>query len=294
MISSLLSNFLKKANKPPVIAIVGPTGAGKSQLSIEIAKEVNGEIINADSKQLYKGLKITTGVIKDEEKEGIPHHLFSYIEPEIIFTVEDHRKDALLKIEEILSKKKIPILVGGTGLFINALTQNFDIPKNSMNWELKKELDKKSSDELWNELNKIDPEYAKITHKNNRVIVIRALEFFYMTNQKKSKVDKGEEKFSVLILMPKIKDREELYEHINKRAEYIWKNGLLDEAKVLFDKRLDEKLPALKSIGIPEAFSFFRKEISEEEAIEQMQQKSRNYAKRQMTWWRNDERVKIV
>lgn len=280
--------------KPKLIAVVGPTGAGKTGLSLQVAKKFNGEIINADSKQLYKGLQISSGGISKAEMQGIPHHLFYYVDPSIAYTVEDHRRDALACIAEIHAKGKIPILVGGTGLFINALTENFDLPESSFDLKIRARLEEKNSDELWETLNTIDPAYAEITHKNNRIRVIRALELFEITGQKKSEMTKSESPFDCLILMPKIEDREVLYKRIDERAKQIWHSGLLTEAKALFDRKLDEILPAFKTIGIPEAFAFFRGEISEEEAISTMQQKSRNYAKRQMTWWRGDERVHEV
>lgn len=286
--------FLKKTLSQsllPLIAIVGPTGSGKTDISLEIAKKFGGEIINADSKQLYKGLETTTGVISKEERENIPHYLFSYIDPAESFNVYQHRIDALKVIKKTHSQKSIPILVGGTGLFINSITQNY----NFLSYENKQKdtFDTKTPDELWSLLKEVDPEYTNKTDKNNTRRVIFALRHFAMTGEKKSEVAKNKNIFESLIIMPKIENRDILYAHINKRAKEIWKSGLLSEAQVLFERGLDPELPALKSIGIPEAFSFFKQELSELDAITSMQQKSRNYAKRQMTWWRNDNRVHV-
>jgi tRNA dimethylallyltransferase len=284
--------FLKKTLSEsllPLIAIVGPTGAGKTEISLKIAQQFGGEIINADSKQLYKGLETTTGVIPENERQNIPHHLFSYIDPSQSFNVYQHRIDALEVIKKIHSKKAIPILVGGTGLFINSITQNYSFSKYEN--KQKDTLETKTSEELWELLKDVDPEYTKKTDKNNTRRVILALRHFSMTGEKKSEVTKNKHVFESFIVMPKIENREILYAHINQRAQDIWSSGLLTEAKILFDKGLDPELPALKSIGIPESFSFFKQEISEVDAIISMQQKSRNYAKRQMTWWRNDARV---
>ena len=287
----IIENFLTRPSSlPKIIAIVGPTASGKTAMSIQAAKNFNGEVINADSKQLYKGIPITSAMISEEEKEGVPHHLFEYVDVSQNYTVEQHRSDALQVIDKLLKENRLPILVGGTGLFINALTQNFDIPKNSTNEELQKELEEKDSQTLWEELLKVDPQYAETTHMNNRVRVIRALEVFYTTGKKKSEATQAKHLFDVLILMPKI-DREALYERINIRAEHMWHNGVLDEAKALMKQNLDERLPALTAIGIPEAFAFLKGELDEKTALEKMQQKTRNYAKRQLTWWRNDDRV---
>lgn len=289
----LKETSLKKRN--PLLAIVGPTGAGKTEVSLKIAKEVQGEIINADSKQLYKGLETTTGAILVSETQGIKHHLFSYIDPSEAYSVFQHRKDALKVIDDIHKRDKIPILVGGTGLFIKSIIENYDFPdyQNSFNF-VEERFEALSTNDLWKMLEKIDPDYLEKTDKNNRRRVISALLYFERTRLKKSKAKTQDELFHSLVLMPAIQSRDLLYDHINKRAEQIWSSGLLDEAKILYERKLDENLPALKSIGIPEAFAFFRGEISEDEAIERMQQKSRNYAKRQLTWWRGDEKVQIL
>ena len=296
--NSYISQFLKIHKKPALLCIVGPTGSGKTKLSLEIAKQYNGEIINADSKQVYKNIEITSGQIPKEEQENISHHLFGYIDPSITYTVMDHCNDALSCIQEIHKQNKLPILTGGTGLFINALTQNFDLPSQSLSAEIRKELEEKDNDTLWEELLKVDPEYTKITHKNNRVRVIRALEVFLSTGEKKSEISRSEEIFDVLILMPEIKSREDLYEKINARAKEIWNSGTIKEAQNLLErvseKKLEKTLPALTAIGIPEAFDYLENKTTEEEAIEKMQQKSRNYAKRQMTWWRKDSRVILI
>ena len=286
-----IKDFLKTADKPAILAIVGPIGSGKTTFSIQIAKQISGEIINADSKQLYRGLEVTNGCISESEKHSIPHYLFSEVDPSQNFTVVQHRQAALSIIKKIHQRQHIPILVGGTGLFVQSLLENFNIPENSVDPLLRKKLEQKNKSELWQELQRVDPEYAKTTHENNQVRVIRALEVFYLTGQKKSYAQKKEKVFSELILLPKIENREKLYALINNRALKIWKNGLLEEAQQLLSRNLNENLPALKTIGIPEAFAFLRKEISEEEAILQMQKKSRNYAKRQMTWWRKQKNV---
>ena len=292
MIKNILS-FIENAPKKPLLCIAGPTSAGKTGISIQIAKKINGEIINVDSKQVYKGIAISTGQATQEEMQGVSHYLLNFVDPSYNYTIHEHKNEAIACIEDIHSRGKIPILVGGTGLIINSITQNFQLRPHSNNNELKAELEKLTSEELWEKITKIDPDYAKKTHMNNRVRVIRALEMYNTTQKKMSEGSKGEELYSSLIVMPNI-DREALYKKIDKRAIEIWNGGLKDEARVLFDKKLDEKLPALMSLGIPEAFRYFRNEITNEEAITSMQQKTRNYAKRQLTWWRNDERVQEI
>ena len=278
--------------KIKVYAIVGPTGSGKTALSIELAKNINAEIINADSKQVYKGIPITTGCISKKEEQGIIHHLFNFCPLDKIYSVVEFRKDIEKKIYEINKKKKNIIIAGGTSLLIYSLLENYQFPMSSYDPDYVKVINKKTSDELWNDLNKVDSVYAQKIHKNNRRRVLRALEVFHSTTTKMSDLKKKPSLFDIEIYMPKIKNRDILYDKINQRAEYIWNNGLLEEARALLDMNLDPSLPALTSIGIKEAFDYLKNKITKDQALDSMRQRSRRYAKRQMTWWRSNGNLK--
>ncbi len=282
--------FLKTAKKP-FLAVVGPTASGKTSASIKIAKKFNCEVINSDSRQIFKHVDIVSAKITPEEAEGVPHHLFSFVEPDQVFTVVEWREMAEKMAEDILDKGKIPMLCGGTGLYINAITKNFSIPAVAPQAEIREELEKMTNQELWQELNKKDPESAKKIHENNRRYLVRALEIFETSKEAKS-AQEGimSPKFESLILGVSV-NREELYERINKRVYDMLENGLMKEVKELLKMGYKKGDPGMISHGIPEALDYLEGIISKEDFIAKMQQVTRNFAKRQLTWWRRDERV---
>ncbi len=260
-----------------MIAIVGPTGVGKTKLSIELAKYLNGEIINADSTQIYRGLDIATAKIKEEEKENIPHHLFDIKDIATNYTVYDYQKDARLIIDQLLKQNKTPIIVGGTGLYLKALFYNYQFNEED-NYE---PFDNLSNDEVYNKLLTINPNTT--IHKNNRKRVVRAINY-YLNNQKNIEDNKTDELLYDVIFLGLTTDRETLYQNINKRVDKMIEEGLIKEAKELYDSNIRTKA-VMTPIGYKELFDYFDKKISLEESIELIKKRSRNYAKRQYTWF---------
>lgn len=260
-----------------VICIVGPTGVGKTKLSVELAKKLNGEVINADSTQVYKGLDVATAKITDKEKDGIPHHLFDIKTIEEDYTVYDYQKDARKVIDDILKRGKTPILVGGTGLYIKACLYDY-----KFNEELnKKEYSSLSLDELYQQLLKIDPNTN--IHHNNRKRIERALDYYYSNNKTLSSKEKTNKLLYDTYFIGLTCDRDILYNRINKRVDMMVDNGLLEEAKKIYDTNIRTKA-VLTPIGYKELFKYFDGEITLDESLELIKQNSRRYAKRQYTW----------
>ena len=260
-----------------IICIVGPTGVGKTKLSIELAKKLNGEIINADSTQVYKGMDIATAKVKEEEKEGIPHHLFDIKEIDEDYTVFDYQKDCRAKIKEIQDKNKTPIIVGGTGLYIKAALYDykFEEENNVFNYS------NYTNEELYNKLITIDPKTE--IHKNNRKRIERALSYYKNNNDVLSNKEKTDKLLYDVLFIGLTCDRDVLYDSINKRVDIMLQNGLLEEAKKIYDTNIRSKA-VLTPIGYKELFSYFDGNCTLEESIELIKQRSRKYAKRQYTW----------
>ena len=257
-----------------IIVITGPTAVGKTKLSVELAKKVNGEIINADSTQIFKGLDIATAKVTEEEKENIPHHLLDIKDINEEYTVFDYQEDCRNKIKEILSKNKTPILVGGTGLYIKAAL--YDYKFNEEN--IKNDYSKYTNDELYEKLLKLNPNTE--IHKNNRKRIERELDKYSNNNFSQEKTNKllYDVKFIGLTT-----DRETLYKRINERVDIMLKNGLLEEAKKIYETNIRTKA-VLTPIGYKELFDYFDNKCTLNEAIDLIKQKSRRYAKRQYTW----------
>jgi len=263
-----------------VICIVGPTGVGKTKISIELAKKLNGEIINADSTQVYRGMDIATAKITEEEKEGITHHLFDIKDIDENYTVYDYQKDCRLKIKEIEEKGKTPILVGGTGLYIKAALYDYKFEEEN----ILNEYNEYTNEELYNKLLSIDPNTE--IHMNNRKRVIRSLNYFENNNETLSSKEKADKPLYDVIFIGLTTDREILYDRINKRVDIMLGNGLLEEAKRIYDTNIKSK-SVLTPIGYKELFEYFDGNMSLEESIELIKQRSRKYAKRQYTWNNN-------
>ncbi len=271
--------------KNKIIVIVGPTGVGKTKLSIELAKKLDGEIINSDSTQVYKGLDIATAKVKEEEKQNIPHHLFDIKEIDQNYTVFDYQKDCRDKINDILTRNKIPILVGGTGLYVKAALYDYKFSNENVS----NNYEDISNDELYIKLKNIDPNTS--IHKNNRKRVIRALNYYYNTGNILSSKEKTDKLLYDAIFIGLTTDRNILYDRINKRVDMMLKNGLLEEAKKLYDSNIRSKA-VMTPIGYKELFEYFDGNKTLEEAIELIKQRSRKYAKRQYTWNNNQINVK--
>ena len=257
-----------------IITIVGPTGVGKTKLSIELAKRLNGEVINADSTQVYRGLDIATAKVTESEKEGIPHHLFDIKNIDEDYTVYDYQIDSRKVIDDIISRGKIPILVGGTGLYIKASLYDYKFNLEEEKYDFSGYTDS----ELYDKLLSIDP--TTTIHKNNRKRVERALTMYYNGNEVKEKTDKL---LYDTVFIGLTTDRETLYKRINDRVDIMIKNGLLDEAKKIYDSGIRSKA-VMTPIGYKELFEYFDGNISLDDAIELIKKRSRNYAKRQYTW----------
>ncbi len=264
-----------------IIVIAGPTGVGKTKLSIELAKKLNGEIINADSTQIFKDLNIATAKVTKEEMENIPHHLLDMKEITEDYTVYDYQQDARKKIKEIESKGHIPILVGGTGLYIKAALYDYKFHSES---NAKTDYSRFTKEELYQQLLKVDPNTE--IHMNNRKRVERALDYFKENNQPISSKKHTDKLLYDTIWIGLTTDRELLYDRINHRVEEMMKQGLLEEAKKIYDSSIRTKA-IMTPIGYKELFSYFDGKVTLEDAIHLIQQRSRNYAKRQYTWFRH-------
>lgn len=282
--------------KSKIVVIVGPTAVGKTAFSIKVAEELNGEVISGDSMQVYKDLDIGTAKVTPSEMGDIPHHLIDFKEIDENYDVSDFQTDAKEKIEDITNRGKLPIIAGGTGLYIESLL--YPVSHGSRaepNKELREELEEfarsKGNEELWNRLDEIDPAAAEKIHPNNVRRVIRALEVFYETGElfsshQNEKKDKEPNYDAFIVCLDT--DRALLYERINLRVDLMMEEGLEQEARQLWEKLGPiPNAQSTKGIGYAEFFPYFNQEISLEETLESIKQNSRRYAKRQLTWFRN-------
>ena len=270
-----------------IIAIVGPTGIGKSKLALKIAKEVKGEIVNCDAFQIYKEMDIGTAKPSLEERSQVPHHLFDYVEPTTSFSVFDYQVTLRNKIEE-LQKRNVPIiLVGGTGLYLKASLYDFSLNEEKEKISLSK-YDAYTNEELHKELEKLDFEESKKIHMNNRKRVLRAIEICLTHNEKKSEmIAKQEHKLLYdVTFIGLTKNRDELYEGINKRVDIMFEMGLMKEVEYLLSK-YDDNLRSFQAIGYKEIIEGKKNNLSEEEIKELIKRNSRRYAKRQYTYFEN-------
>jgi tRNA dimethylallyltransferase len=275
--------------KNPIIVIAGPTASGKTALAVELAKEFNGEVINADSRSVYKGMDIGTGKPSKDEMDGIVHHLFDIVNPDEPFTLMDYKELAGKAIAEILAKGKIPFLVGGTGLYIDAVVYDFE-PVGEPNPDFRKELEQRDPELLYGMLMTFDPETAKSIDPKNTRRVIRALEIFEQTKEGKIKLESRKQKPKNVLYLAIDIPRENLYAKINSRVDVWMEQGFEDEVKGLIEKYpLD--LPAMSGIGYKQIGLYLQGQISKEQAIEKFKQGDRNLAKKQMTWFRRNKDI---
>ena len=261
-----------------VVVIYGPTAVGKSSIAIELAKMINGEIISADSMQIYKHLNVGSAKATKEEMQGITHHLIDIKEPEEDYSVSEFCTDAKVCIEQIIKNGHIPIIVGGTGLYIKGLTEGYNFANTEKNLQFRDSLKELSNDELNAKIMHLEPT-LKID-ANNRRRLIRTLE--KLTFGEEVKANKSEQySFKMFAILD---DRQKIYNRINARVDSMAKNGLVEEAKFLFNLNLPENNQAIKAIGYKELFPYLKGEKSLEECLEVLKQKTRNYAKRQITF----------
>ncbi len=268
-----------------VIVITGPTATGKTKLSIELAKKLNGEIINCDSTQIFKTLDIATAKVTNKEMDGIIHHLIDIKDITDNYTVYDYQKDARKKINEILKKNKTPILVGGTGLYIKAVLYDYKFEEE----KIISNFDNISTEELYKKLVIKDPN--NLIHPNNRKRIIRALNYINSNNKSFSSKEKTNKLLYDTIFIGLTTNRSYLYEKINNRVDIMVKNGLIEEAYKIYKSNIRTKA-IMTPIGYKELFPYFDKESSLEDCLNKIKQKSRNYAKRQYTWFNNQMDIK--
>ncbi len=289
-----LTSF-KKSAKRPLIVVLGPTASGKTALSLKIAHHIDAEIISTDSRQVYKEMEIGTDIIQPEQQEGIAHHMLGIRTPDQTLTTGEYKEIALQKIEEIYKRGHIPILVGGTGLYISSIIEGYDIPRIPPNEELRrqlqKELDEKGSAHIHEKLKKMDPKAAEKIHPNNIPYIIRAIEINIESGE--NKADKKNEFSSPfdLYMIGINWPREELYARVNLRVDLQLKRGLIEEVKTLMEKKYPENLPAMSSLGAKEIIPYINGEMTLEDCIEILKRNTRRYAKRQMTWFRRYDNV---
>lgn len=279
--------------KKKVIAIAGPTASGKTKLAIDIAKSVDGEVISADSRLVYKGFNIATAKPTIEEMQGIPHYMIDIVEPEYDFSVADFKDRAKVLIDKITAQGKVPIVAGGTGLYFRILLENFELPKIECNPNLRTELEKISNEELYNELKEKDPVYAEKVHPNNKVRLVRVLEVIRTLNKPFSEaIGLKEPEYDVEWIFPKIESREDLYDRINRRVDMMIDMGVVEETKQLLERHGRIK-NLVCTIGYQEIIKYLDGVCSLEDAIEELKMNTRRYAKRQLTWFRRTKELGV-
>ncbi|MBU4310226.1 tRNA (adenosine(37)-N6)-dimethylallyltransferase MiaA [bacterium] len=279
--------------KKSLVVIVGPTAVGKSEVAIELAKKINGEIVSCDSRQVYEHLNIGTAKPTKEERKKIPHHLIDIIKPNEEFNAFLYAQRAHEAISKVHKKKKIPILVGGSGLYVRAVLNGI-FPGAGKNKEIRNRLEKFSSSALYKKLKETDPKTALRLHPHDKVRLIRALEVYELTGQPISALQKvsKEKKPNYNLMMVGLKrKREELYQRINKRVEGMIEGGLVEEVRGLLKKGFSKDLIALKGLGYKEIIGYLDREYGLEEAIRLLKRNSRRFAKRQLTWFSQDKRI---
>ena len=285
-------------NRVKTVFIVGPTASGKTGLGISLASLFSGEIVSADSMQIYKGIHIASAAPDTAEMQGIPHHMLEFLEPSVSYSVADYVKAARGVISDIENRGRLPIVVGGTGLYISSLADNTEYTDEETDYNLRQSLENRfdqiGAEKMLKELSEFDPDTAARLHPNNRRRIIRAFEIYKTTGKTVTEQNelsrKGEEHIKPLLIGINYRDRQSLYERINLRVDIMLKNGLLEEAEVA----LKENGGAIQAIGHKELEGFLKGECSLNEAAEKLKQQTRRYAKRQLTWFNRDKRINWI
>lgn len=280
-----------------IIVVCGPTASGKTALSVELAKIYNGEIISADSMQIYTDMDIASAKATPDEQQGIPHHLIDFLDPNESFSVADYVKLCDEKAREILFRGKIPIICGGTGLYISSFVDNIEFDDSEQDYEFREEMrrfaEEKGASALLEKLREVDPETASSLHENNIGRVIRALEVYKTTGRTISEAKRESRKnpspYEFIMLTLEFADREQLRSRINTRVDRMLEQGLLEEAKACFEQK--NRPTAAQAIGCKELYPYFRGEKPLDDCVEELKARTRQYAKRQMTWFRRDKRI---
>ena len=286
-----------------VIAVVGPTASGKTRLAVEIAKRYNGEIVSADSMQVYKYMDIGTAKPTDEEMQGIPHHLISIVEPTETFTLQDYLERAKACVDDILSRGKIPVIAGGTGLYVTSFIENISLSEAETDPEyrehLAKRAEKEGSEKLLAELAEIDPQTAEKLHPNNIKRIIRALELYHTSGKTVTEQNEISKKipspYKFLEIGLRFSDRSVLYSRIDRRVDEMFSAGLENEISTLLQSgKLTRECNAFQAIGYKQFAPYFDGKIGINEVSENIKRESRRYAKRQLTWLRRDENIRWI
>ena len=283
--------------KTKVIAICGPTASGKTALSIELAKKINGEIISCDSMQIYKYMNIGTAKPNTQEMQGIKHYLLDIVEPNERYSVADYKRDAKKAIKEIIEKGKVPIIVGGTGLYLDSLIYEIEYQNIEFDEEYRKKLEKQVEEigleTLYEEAKKIDPKAIEKISSNDKKRILRILEIYHATGKNKTEQEKESRKKEVEYdyrVFAINWDREVLYDRINKRVDIMIEQGLIEEVKEIL-KKYDEFPTAMQGLGYKEVVQYLKGEYTKEEMIEKLKMETRRYAKRQLTWFRKNKQT---
>ncbi len=284
-------------DKSKVIVICGPTASGKTALSIELAKKINGEIISCDSMQIYKYMDIGTAKPTPEEQKEVKHHLIDFVEPDQRYSVAEYKKDAEKSIEEILAKGKTPIIVGGTGLYVDSLIYGIEYPEIELDEEYRKQLEKEANENglesLYNRAKEIDSKAMEKISPNDKKRIIRVLEIYKATGKTKTEQEiesrTHEVKYDYKVFAIKM-DREKLYERINKRVDLMVKKGLIEEVQNIL-KKYDKFPTAMQGLGYKEVVEYLEGKTTKEEMIEKIKMQTRRYAKRQITWFKKNKQT---
>ena len=288
-------------DKQKVIVICGPTASGKTKLSIEIAKKINGEIVSADSMQIYKEMDIGTAKPTIEEMQGIKHYLLDFVSPDKRYSVADYKKDAINAIDEIIEKNKVPIVVGGTGLYINSLIYGIEYPEIEIDIKYRNELERTAEEpdglrKLYEMAKKIDEEAIKNISPNDKKRICRILEIYHSTGKTKTQQEiesrKNGPKYNYIVYGLNM-DRDKLYDRINKRVDIMIQDGLIEEVKNVASK-YKEFPTAMQGLGYKEVLEYLNGDTTKEEMIEKIKMETRRYAKRQLTWFRRYETIKWI
>ena len=285
--------------KPLVVVVTGPTASGKSALAVEIAKKLDGEVISADSMQIYKGMDIATAKPSQKEMQGIVHHLISIIDADEVYSVNEFKRDAVNAVEAVLAKNKLPVVAGGTGFYIDTLVNNtefLDYEKSDIRSVLEKRAAEEGTTALYNELKNIDPDAAVRLHENDAKRIIRALEVYYSTGKTITEQEKlshlQESPYRFCIIGINAGNRQLLYDRINRRVDAMLEEGLIEEAKNFFSQSVSAT--AKQAIGYKELKPYFDGLCTLDEAIEKLKMETRRYAKRQLTWLRKRENINWI
>ena len=274
--------------KKKIIVICGPTASGKTALGIKIANDIKGEIVSADSMQIYKDMDIGTAKPTKEEQKMAKHYLIDFVSPDVRYSVADFKRDATEAIETIIKKNKTPIIVGGTGLYINSLIYNIDFnSEGNTDLEFRSELEKRDIGELYNMAKKIDKDAISKISPNDRKRIMRIIEIYHSTGKTKTQLEKEslkETKYDYRIFVLNW-DRKKLYERINLRVDLMIKNGLIEEVQNLL-KKYNEFPTSFQGLGYKEVKEYLDGNLTKDEMIEKIKQESRRYAKRQITWFK--------